>query len=81
MPNACKRYTDNMSRAFTKEDGGVRWEAPAEAKAYRVVWDASGENDVLRESDDLMELLRWARARKQGEYVVQSAAGTVLARV
>ncbi|WP_202630468.1 hypothetical protein [Deinococcus alpinitundrae] len=70
-----------MSRAFTKEDGGVRWEAPAEARAYRLLWDGSGQNDVLRESDDLLELLKWAEARAQGQFVVQSAEGAVLARV
>ncbi|TSA86080.1 hypothetical protein FNU79_07770 [Deinococcus detaillensis] len=70
-----------MSRAFTKEDSGIRWEAPAEAKAYRVLWDGSGENDVLRESDDLLELLKWAQAREQGRYLVQSADGKVLAQV
>ena len=70
-----------MSRAFTKEDGGVRWEAPAEARAYRLLWDGSGQSDVLRESDDLLELLKWAREREQGKYLVQSAEGAVLARV
>ena len=70
-----------MSRAFTKEDSGVRWEAPAEARAYRLLWDGSGQSDVLRESDDLLELLRWAQEREQGEYVLLSAAGAVLARV
>ncbi len=70
-----------MSRAFTKEDSGVRWEAPAEARAYRLLWDGSGGNDVLRESDDLLELLRWAQGRAQGQFVVQSAEGAVLARV
>ncbi len=59
----------------------MRWEAPAEAKAYRVVWDGSGENDVLRESDDLLELLHWATAREYGNYLVKSASGAVLARV
>ncbi len=70
-----------MSRAFTKEDSGLRWEAPAEARAYRLLWDGSGQSDVLRESDDLLELLKWAEARAQGQFVVQSAEGAVLARV
>lgn len=70
-----------MSRAFVKEDSGTRWEAPAEAKAYRVLWAEDTGGAVLRESDDLLELLNWARTRQRGSYTVQSAGGEVLARV
>ncbi|AWN22876.1 hypothetical protein DKM44_06240 [Deinococcus irradiatisoli] len=70
-----------MSRAFVKEDGAGRWEAPATAKAYRVVWTGRGEGEVLRESDDLVELLLWARGRPQGSYALHSAEGTLLAQV
>lgn len=74
-------YYDKMSRAFTKEDSGVRWEAPAEAKAYQLLWVGRDANELLRESNDLLELLSWARQRQQGQYLIQSSGGEALAWV
>jgi hypothetical protein len=70
-----------MSRAFVKEDGGGRWEPVAEARAYRVVWAGAGEREVLRESDDLLELLTWAQSRPAGAFDVTGAGGELLAQV
>ena len=70
-----------MSRAFVKEEGGGRWEPTAAPGAYRVVWAGNGERDVLRESDDLLELLSWARGRPQGAFEVTGPGGELLAHI
>ncbi len=70
-----------MSRAFVKEDEGQKWEAPAQARQYRVLWAGSGNADILREGNDLLELLRWVAARPHGQFEVRGQDGTLLATV
>ncbi|WP_425147815.1 hypothetical protein [Deinococcus sp.] len=65
-----------MSRAFTKEDGGGRWESPQPAAAY--IARRPGEPQALRESDDLLELLRWLAGQERGPLEVRDRAGILL---
>ncbi|GHF46220.1 hypothetical protein HNQ07_002369 [Deinococcus metalli] len=67
-----------MSRAFVKEDDGNRWEAPPTARAYRVLW--RGERpEVMRETDDLLDALRWLSARQRPGFELRDRAGVLLA--
>ncbi|MFC4456059.1 hypothetical protein [Deinococcus sonorensis] len=67
-----------MSRAFVKEDGGGRWEAPAAARRYRA--SLKGERSAVHESDDLLDVLRWLAERERGEYELHDWTGALLAR-
>ena len=69
-------YAERMSRAFVKEDGGGRWEPPV-VFSYQV--RRVGENEVLRQSDDLLELLHWLEVQQRGEYELRERGGLLLA--
>ncbi|WP_407568965.1 hypothetical protein [Deinococcus altitudinis] len=65
-----------MSRAFVKEDGPTRWEPPV-VFAYQV--RQAGENEVLHQGDDLLELLHWLEGQQQGGYELRERGGLLLA--
>jgi len=65
-----------MSTAFIKEQDGGRWEAPV-VFAYRV--RATGEPDVLVQSDDLLELLHWLERQEHGGFELRDSTGLLLA--
>ncbi len=69
-------YAENMSRAFVREDGPTRWEPPV-VFAYQI--RQAGESEVLRQSDDLLELLHWLEAQHYGHYEVREQSGLLLA--
>jgi hypothetical protein len=71
-----------MSRAFVKEDN----QTPELEKSgeFRALWGLSRsqiELDVKFSSDDLMEVIKWARSRIGGFYLLLDAAGTILGEV
>jgi hypothetical protein len=74
-----------MSRAFVKEEAGAPWAPPSTARAYRVIWtgDADPESpvrpEVMRETDDLLDALRWLAARPRPGFELRSADGELLA--
>lgn len=68
-----------MSRAFVKEDGGERWAPPVTSRAYRLVWRGPGGPETLRETDDLLEGLRWLEARGRPGFELRDQAGALLA--
>lgn len=72
--------TGGMSRAFVKEDEGERWTAPAAPRAYRVVWTGyTGQPEVMKETDDLLEALRWMGSRDRREFEIRDLRGVLLA--
>jgi hypothetical protein len=71
-----------MSRAFVKEDN----QTPELEKSgeFRALWGLSRsqiELDVKFSSDDLMEVIKWARSRIGGFYLLLDATGTILGEV
>ncbi|MEF2276746.1 hypothetical protein V3W47_00430 [Deinococcus sp. YIM 134068] len=68
-----------MSRAFVKEDGGERWTPPVTPHAYQLIWRGAGGPEVVHETDDLLDALRWLSSRFQGEFEVRDQTGTLLA--
>ena len=71
-----------MSRAFIKEDD----QTPELEKAgeFRALWGLSRsqiEIDIKFSSDDLMEVIKWARSRVGGFYLLIDAVGTILGEV
>jgi hypothetical protein len=71
-----------MSRAFVKEDN----QAPELEKAgeFRALWGLSRseiEPDIKFSSDDLMDVIKWARSRIGGFYLLINASGTILGEV
>ncbi|WP_309573071.1 hypothetical protein [Deinococcus sp.] len=68
-----------MSRAFVKEEGGSRWEAPEAPREYRLLWTADVTPEVLRETDDLLDALRWLAARERAGFELRDRMGTLLA--
>lgn len=71
-----------MSRAFVKEDN----QTPELEKAgeFRALWGLSRsqiEAEIKFSSDDLMEVIRWARSRIGGFYLLLDATGTILGEV
>lgn len=71
-----------MSRAFIKEDN----QTPELEKAgeFRALWGLSRnqiEADIKFSSDDLMDVIRWARSRIGGFYLLIDATGTILGEV
>ncbi|WP_424951139.1 hypothetical protein [Deinococcus sp.] len=66
-----------MSRAFIREDGPTRWE-PITTALYQL--RAVGDPEVLRQGDDLLELLRWMETHGQGGYELRDQHGLLLAR-
>lgn len=71
-----QEQTEIMSRAFVKEDGPTRWELPI-MFAYQV--RQVGEPEVVRQSDDLLELLHWLEAQQHGGYELRERGGLLLA--
>lgn len=74
-----------MSRAFVKEEAGAPWTPPPAPRAYRVVWagDAGFQNaarpEVMRETDDLLDALRWLAERPRPGFELRGAGGELLA--
>jgi hypothetical protein len=71
-----------MSRAFIKEDNQIP--ELERAGEFRALWGLSRsqiELDVKFSSDDLMEVIKWARSRIGGFYLLLDAAGTILGEV
>ena len=68
-----------MSRAFVKEDEGSRWERPAAPREYRLLWIGDSQPEVLRETDDLLDALRWLAARERPGFELRDRAGALLA--
>ncbi|CAM3807251.1 hypothetical protein [Deinococcus frigens] len=72
-----------MSRAFVKEEAGAPWTPPSAPRAYRVVWagDATGpaQPEVMRETDDLLDALRWLVTRPRPGFELHGAGGELLA--
>ena len=66
-----------MSRAFIKEDGPTRWE-PSVSAMYQL--REVGDPEVLRQGDDLLELLHWLETRGRGGYELRDQHGLLLAR-
>ena len=66
-----------MSRAFVKEDGGGRWE-PSVTAMYQL--REVGDPEVLRQGDDLLELLHWLETRGRGGYELRDQHGLLLAQ-
>lgn len=78
------RYATWMSRAFVKEEAGAPWTPPTTPRAYRVVWTGGVEEqraapEVMRETDDLLDALRWLAARPRAGFELRSADGELLA--
>ncbi|AWT34459.1 hypothetical protein [Deinococcus arenae] len=69
-----------MSRAFVKENEGERWTPPPAPRAYRVLWTGDPDApEVLKETDDLLEALRWMQARDRREFELRDGRGALLA--
>ncbi len=70
-----------MSRAFVKEDGGEAWTPPLPGppRAYRLVWRGPGGPEILRETDDLLDALRWLKLRGGPAFEVRDHTGALLA--
>lgn len=68
-----------MSRAFVKEEGGERWTPPPAPRAYRLLWQGRGGPEVVGETDDLLDALRWLAARGPGDFEVRDREGGLLA--
>jgi hypothetical protein len=71
-----------MSRAFIKEDN----QTPELEKAgeFRALWGLSRsqiEAEIKFSSDDLMDVIKWARSRVSGFYLLIDGVGTVLGEV
>ncbi|MBZ9712514.1 hypothetical protein [Deinococcus multiflagellatus] len=71
-----------MSRAFVREDEGERWQPPAPRRAYRIVWRGHETQppEVVRETDDLLDALRWLQTRDQRHlFELRDGHGVLLA--
>jgi len=68
-----------MSRAFVKEDGGERWTPPTHPHTYRVLWHGPGGSEIVYETDDLLDALRWLAARERPGFELRDRAGALLA--
>ena len=68
-----------MSRAFVKEDEGSPWMAPKPVRAYRVLWTGDAQPEVLRETDDLLDALRWLSERARPGFELRDQAGSLRA--
>ncbi|GGM19032.1 hypothetical protein GCM10010841_28950 [Deinococcus aerophilus] len=47
--------------------------------AYRVVWTGDARPEVMRETDDLLDALRWLAGRSRPGFELRSADGELLA--
>ncbi|MVN87891.1 hypothetical protein GO986_14105 [Deinococcus sp. HMF7620] len=70
-----------MSRAFVKEDEGERWQAPPPLRAYRILWpgDLGRPPEVVKETDDLLDAMRWLRGRDRSNFELRDEQGVLLA--
>ncbi len=68
-----------MSRAFVKEEAGAPWTPPAAPHAYRVVWTGNAQPEVMRETNDLLDALRWLAGRSRPGFELRGAGGELLA--
>lgn len=68
-----------MSRAFVKEDGGERWTPPTTSHAYRLIWRGPGGPETVRETDDLIDALRWLESRDRPGFELRGGDGALLA--
>jgi hypothetical protein len=71
-----------MSRAFIKEDN----QTPELERAgeFRALWGLSRseiESEIKFSSDDLMDVIRWARSKIGGFYLLIDAVGTILGEI
>lgn len=64
-----------MSRAFVREDAGERWTAPAAPQEYRILYGL----DVVHETDDLLEAIRWLENRPVSGFAVRAKDGGLIA--
>ncbi|ADY25383.1 hypothetical protein Deipr_0210 [Deinococcus proteolyticus MRP] len=70
-----------MSRAFVKEDAGSAWEPPAEQCRYQVVWPEGQGREVVYQSDDLLQVLRWMSDERRPRLELRDRSGVLLACV
>ncbi|GGL89419.1 hypothetical protein GCM10010840_29410 [Deinococcus aerolatus] len=74
-----------MSRAFVKEEAGAPWTPPSTPRAYRIVWTGDAvpggpqQPEVMRETDDLLDALRWLSDRPRPGFELRDADGELLA--
>lgn len=74
-----------MSSAFMKEEAGVPWTPPSATRAYRVVWTgdidpaSAAQPEVMRETDDLLDALRWLADRPRPGFELRGTDGELLA--
>ncbi|CAM3585498.1 hypothetical protein DESA109040_17150 [Deinococcus saxicola] len=72
-----------MSSAFMKEEAGVPWTPPSATRAYRVVWTgdvaSTTQPEVMRETDDLLDALRWLADRPRPGFELRGVDGELLA--
>ncbi|MDV6373575.1 hypothetical protein [Deinococcus arenicola] len=73
-----------MSRAFVKEEAGAPWTPPTAPRAYQVVWTGGvgggvAAPEVMRETDDLLDALRWLVARPRPGFELRGVEGELLA--
>lgn len=70
-----------MSRAFVKEDEGRAWEPPTKQCRYQVVWSQGGGREVVFQSDDLLQVLRWMSDGRRTQLELRDRSGVLLACV
>ncbi len=65
-----------------KED--IQTPEPEKIGEYRALWGLSRgeiESEIKFSSDDLLDVIRWARSRIGGCYLLLDTAGTILGEV
>lgn len=68
-----------MSRAFVKEEAGGAWEPPAQTGRYQAVWWEGRQGEVVFQSDDLLQVLRWMSDERRPELELRDSSGVLLA--
>lgn len=67
-----------MSRAFVKELGVKDWSVSAE---YQVLWNEQPHTpEVMHETDDLLDAVRWLASREDKGLELRDAAGVLIAK-
>lgn len=67
-----------MSRAFVKEVGDKSWSGSAE---YQVVWSEQPNTpEVMHETNDLLDAVRWLANREDKGLELRDAAGVLIAK-
>lgn len=64
-----------MSRAFVKEEAGERWTPPRPPTEYRILLG----QEVLRETDDLLDALKWMAQCPTHGFELRTRDGHLLA--